>query len=515
MITSILLIAIVAVAIYVFGLFKNACIATVMMIVLGVWYYATLLTTGVYRSFFYNDPYSGIYPNLWERALSGNFNIDPSVAFREYFINEEGVPTVYFGFMPALIRGVGSIFNSNIYTYNLGNLSIIIAFVLALSALLFSAKKLDLFKNQRVGRYALTVFTALIFASPLSYLAVWGRIHSEVIMWSAAWGLIFVAFFALWIFGAQKQQKWQYGVVMGLAVGFALMTRPTVALTLIIPFGAVLVYAAYLRFKDPADRQLKLLIPGVVCAIVLGLFVMHINNQRWGNPFTFVEMDRHVELLNENPQRGADLREAGEFNGNRIPHSIQYYFMPTPDNFSKEAPFVEIDQRLSLMEGAPQYDYIEGSRIPVTISMTFLGVISILGLLKVRSLKPSEKYLSLTVVGGGIVTAVALCVVYALALRYSVDLLPAMIFLCIVYLRSVPQTLEHKSIWRFILAAIFVVSIFMTVLTTLQYKVVSGQIDLSPEFRTNLSHKLNFAPEKDAKIFIINGVPSPAVPYDY
>lgn len=511
MLTGICIILLVLVAVYAYGLYRPGRLALTGVAALGLAYYALLLTTGRIKDLFDMDPYSQLYPNLWEHGLQGNFGIDPQYAFREYFINQQGDPTVYFGFMPAMLRGIAGIFNGDIYGYNLGNLSILLAVTLCMAAVGYALYSLRLLQA-KTDRYALGFFAAILFASPLAYTAIWGRVHNEVIAWSTSWGIIFVAFYALWVFGKAPQRRYWQAAVMGAAVGFALMTRPTVAITLVVAFAFLVGNGLWSYYRHKKLRELQLLLPGIICAVLLGTFTMLINYQRWGNPLTFVQMERHVELLKENPQRGEDLLKAGEFNANRLPSSVAYYFIPSQDNLSQEWPFVEIDQRLSIMQSAPQYDYIEGSRVPIIVSALFLVVIAVFGISRIRQFKLTQQYASLALLTGGGITLLALCAVYAVSLRYSNDLLPLIVFggfMCLIYLKEKPLPKFGAIGWHVLL----LVSIGLTLITNLQYKIISGQIGLSPEFRTNLSRRINFPPENDAKIFIINGMSHPAVPY--
>lgn len=513
MIVVAVLLAIALAASYAVGLRKWTMVSMAVIGLLGLSCYALLLTSGNIQTLFTNDPYSRLYPNLWEHALAGDFGIDPAYAYREYFITYSGMPTVYFGFMPALLRGVASIFNDQIYTYNLGNISIIIAVLLAMASVWYALLRLELL-HTRIRKYAISVFAALLFASPLVYTAIWGRVHNEVIAWGAAWGLIFISFFVLWVFGEVQRWRYWWGLVMGLAVGMAVLSRPTVALTIGIPYAFIILEASWQFYRTRQAGNLKRLLPGVACALVMIGLAMYINQQRWGSPLTFVKMHRHVELLRENPERGNNLKEAGEFNVNRLPSSIAYYTIPTAENITRQWPFVEIDQSLKIMNGAPQYDYIEGSRVPIFISMTFLVTAAGYGMLHMRRLRRPEQYAAMAVFGGGILTLVSLSAVYAVAVRYSADLIPLIFFGAILCLIVLSREAEDKPIgWQIGWHGLLVLSIFLTTVTTLQYKVISGQIDMAPEFRRALSQQINFPYREGAKLFIIDGKAAPGVRY--
>lgn len=475
----------------------------------AIFYYVWLLTSGSLRTFFANDPYSGIYPNLLQHAMGGDFGIDPQYAFREYFIGNEGMPTVYFGFMPVFIRALAWIFNDNIYSYSLGNLSIVFAMALAMGALVYSLHQLKLFQG-KTKYYSHLLIGALVFASPIAYLGVWGRIHNEVISWGVAWGIIFVSFYGLWLFTSEAGRKAWWATVMGVSVGMCVLSRPTIALTIAIPFAYLVFHALLVLVRRRKANELKMLFPGIACALALVCFAMFINYQRWGNPLTFVKMDRHIELLKENPRRGSDLREAGEFNPNRLSSSAFYYLVPNADNISKNWPYIEIDHSLSSFTDVPQYDYIEGSRVPISLSALFLIVFASYGVIRIRTLWAAEMYASFALLAGGIATLLSLFSVYAVALRYSVDIMPAVLFCVMLALVVIARQPKAKPLWwEATVFGVFLLSIYLTTITCLQYKVISGQIDLPSDFKRRLAQSIHFFPKKEAKLFIINGDPAP------
>lgn len=513
MILVLLLAALLGAAVYFLAQYKYPRWALAVLTGMAAAWYAVLLTSGDIRTLFANDPYSGIYPNLWEHALSGDFGIDPKRAFREYFITDNGMPTVYFGFMPALLRGLASLFAIDTYRYNLGNLSIIIAMLLSAVSVIYALQKLKLLEKH-VRKYSVGVLIALLLASPLVYTAIWGRVHNEVIAWGAAWGIIFVSFFMLWVYGEERQRSYWWTVVMGLSLGMAVMARPTVALMLGVAFAYISCAATWHYWRTRRSTDFKLLLPGILCAVLCIGTAMYINQVRWGSPITFVKMHRHVELLKENPKRGESLKKAGEFNMNRVPSSFAYYFVPGGDNLTKQWPFIHIDQSLKIMNGAPQYDYIEGSRVPVVLSMMFLGAAALLGTVNLRRFKKDERYAAIAMVAGGGIMLLALCAVYAVALRYSVDLVPLALFCAMLYLVVLSRERTPKPVWwQCVWHGLLAVSIVLSTITTLQYKIISGQIGLSQDFRRNLSQRINFPMQPDAKLFIINGEAAPAVRY--
>jgi hypothetical protein len=369
------------------------------------------------------------------------------------------------------------------------------------------------FLGSRVSPYTLGLFVAVPFASPISYVAAWGWIYHEALIWGVAWTIAFLAFFAVWTFGKTADRRVWQAVVMGLAAGGAMLSRPTVALTAAVPFAYLMARALWDSVLRRRRKEFRLLWPGLaVFAALVGLLLL-VNYQRWDNPFLFAKLGQHAALSKGDPKRGEALKENGEFNANRLVPSLEYYTLPSAGNAIKTWPFVVPDQQLASLKHPPQYDYIEGARVPLTLSMSFLLVFAALGTWRLRKLRAPERWAALAVVAGGTLTALSMLTVFAVALRYSAEFLPIAVFLGLVYLVTIPR--RGKTSWKSfgILGALLVCSVFTTQITTLEYKVLRQDFP-SDQDRAALRTTLHYPYEAGSIIFVINQKRHPAACYD-
>lgn len=446
---------------------------------------------------------SQLYANTWDHIVHGDLFIDPQYAPGEEFIVGPDKFVTYFGIMPALLRGFVSLWFTHIYNYNLANLSMICAALLALGSVWYAARRLA-----RGVRTPLTIGASIvmgiILASPLSYLLVWRWTYHEVILWGLAWALLFTSIYALWIFDTRRVNRW-HGVLMGLAVGMAMMSRPTIGLTLVLPFAYLCIRAFLQSIRKKDQQQLRLLWPGMLVCGALAVGVMTVNYMRWGSPFSFVRIDQNIQFVQYYPERGGAIRKAGEFNINRLPYSLYYYLVPSDGNFQTRPPFVTIDRELNVMNSAPHYDYIEGSRVPIVMSMVYLLVLSTLGVCSLRKFKRDERIASIFLLGGALLTFGALLTVYATSMRYTAEFIPPVVFLSLVYIAALQHGLvappRRKA--KIALAMIGCLSIYMTLATTLGYKqFVWG---MPADARASVQRIIQYTPtDRDTK-HIING----------
>lgn len=466
-----------------------------------VLYTALLLTNGQLTDFFQPKSWGSLlYANMWDHFLHGNAFIDPQYATGEYFIVGNHMVT-YFGAMPALIRALGTIFFDNAYLFNMTNLSMVLAVALALGSVWYAVRRVAAGRPWLI-LLGTSIVAAILFASPVSYLLVWSWTYHEVIVWAVAWALLFVSLYTLWLFDKQSVGRGHFAL-MGLAVGMAVLCRPTMGLTLAVPYASLCVLALRQR------AVWRLAWPGMALCAVLALITLGINYQRWGNPLTFVQLDRNVQLVELYPERAAAIRQSGEFNTSRLASSFYYYFVPSGANFQKSFPFVTPDRQLDGFESAPQYDYIEGSRVPLPLSMTYLIVLAGLGVLSIRYFGKTQKMTIGWLLAGSLLTCGALLAVYAVALRYTAELVPPAVFLGLVYIVALRRGLVAAPKRWMVggLIGVAIVSLCMTVVTTIAYKEFVWNVP--PPVREEIRQFINYRPTTHETKHIINGVRFP------
>lgn len=471
-------------------------------------YGALLLTGAKLQQFFGTQAWGSLlYANMWEHIIHGNLLVDPKYGPGEYFITAPGRFVVYFGVMPSLVRGAAALFAPAMYSYGLANVSMLLAMLLAVGSVGYAVRQLAPYG--RTGhRLGLTLVAAVLVASPMTYLLTWSWTYHEVILWGLAWTLLFVSLYAVWMFGKKRPQPWQGGL-MGLAVGMSMLCRPTMGLLVSIPFGFLVVHAIIRWLRQHDRSELKRLLPGITICACLAVLVLIVNYQRWGSPLTFVRLNQNVQFVNLYPQRRADIERAGEFNITRLPFSVYYYLVPSGGNITGHFPFVTPDRELTLMNHAPQYDYIEGSRVPIILSMPYIILLAILGAIALHTFKKSEQLAAWWLLAGGGTAALALCTVYAVALRYSAELMPAFVFLALAYLAALQRkTVAMPGVKLTItFVVVGVMSLYIAFATTLAYKEFVW--DLPQIDRQNLREFLHYTPRGDETKHIIDGVRFP------
>lgn len=463
-----------------------------------------ILTNGNLAAILAHDIWGGkLYPNIWDHLLHGNLYIDPVHIGGEEFIVGPNKFVTYFGIMPVILRGFISLWATNFYDYCLCNLSMIIATLLALGSVWYAVRQLA--SGSRLPLViGASLVVGLLIASPISYLLTWGWVYHEAILWGLAWTLMFVSVIALWVFDPKRINGW-HGLLLGLAVGMAMMCRPTIALMPALVFAFLCLRAILLLIRNHDGSQLRVLWPGIAICSVLAVGVILTNYMRWGNPFTFVRISQNVQFIEYYPERGKAIEANGEFNISRLPHSLYYYLMPSPGNFQRQPPFVSIDRELKAMDNAPHYDYIEGSRVPIVMSMTYLLVIGILGLYSLRKFRPVEIIACLWLLIGGCLTYISLLTVYAASVRYSAEFMPPVAFMGLVYIVAIKRGLVRPPSRKMLvaLALMFVLSTYMTFATMLSYKQFVW--DVPSDIRSKIQRVIRYNPTDNDTKHIING----------
>jgi hypothetical protein len=141
--------------------------------------------------------------------------------------------------------------------------------------------------------------------------------------------------------------------------------------------------------------------------------------------------------------------------------------------------------------------------------MPFILLLAILGMTSLRAFKKSEQIAAWWMLAGGSVAALALCCVYAVALRYSAELVPAFVFFALVYLAA----LQRKIIARpginltVVIIVVGLASLYIACTTTLAYKEFVW--DVPQVDRQNLREFLHYTPRGDETKHIIDGVRFP------
>ncbi|MCD6460585.1 hypothetical protein J7L67_07970, partial [bacterium] len=476
-----------------------------IFLIISIIYVVVTLVNGKTSSFFEHNVYgSKYYANVWEHLQKGDFYIDKKCLPYETFITPDNKRTSYFGIMPAFIRGFFDPF-MDIYSINLSNLSILIAIILSLLSIFRTAVKLNLHKGNT--RFLLMFsLIAIIFASPLTYNFTWAWLYHEILIWGFAWTTIFMSAFLLWVFKKDTERNILNGLIMGVSVGLAVLSRPSVALTAAIAYGCLCVYSLLFSFiRRKQVNELKTLSYGIIICALCAVLTLTINYKKWGNPLTFIKMEQHEELIHQDRAK-AFINKTGYFNPNRFGYSLIYYFMPSKNNFKTTFPFFQIDSELNIMKNHPHYDYIEGSRMPLTLCALYLLLISTASFFIMKNFNRKEKLFLLFFILGGLATSLSLIGIYCLALRYSLDFMPFIIFLNMIFLIGLKRGKINRTVLKKInLTALFVliISVYISTLTMFNYKIFNWGIPWITKFK--IAELINYIPSGKEVLWIRNG----------
>ncbi len=465
-----------------------------------LFYVAFILVNGNFGNFFAHNTYGSLfYSDVWEHLQQGEFFISKNALPKETFLTDKNLHTYYFGVMPAFFRAMFDPF-MNLYAVNFSNLSILFAVALVWFFVYRTSIGLGL-NSKNSKKYLIFLLIALVFSSPLTYLYSWGWVYHEVIVWGFVWTTIFLMVYLLWILKPDSERTIKNGLLMGLAVGFAVLSRPTVSLTAVIPYGFICLESIYkyLRLKKRHDLT-KLSYGMIVCALC-AVLILTANQKKWGHPLTFVKMEQHV-LLRNSSRAKPFLDGKGYFNIDRLKYSLCYYFLPR-NNCIAKFPYFKLDSKLSIMNGMPHFDYVEGSRLPLPMTCLYMFVFAVFILFRPKKI-PFKKmlYFSFPLVGA-IFTMFSLLTVYCMALRYTLDFLPIIVFLNLIFLFAIKDQKTQPNKFLFIFASVvLVISIYMTTMTMLSYKIFIWDID--QKVRIKITEKTGVSPEKGGINFIIN-----------
>lgn len=402
---------------------------------LSVLYAAGLLSHGSFEPT-YPELHGLAYANTFEHLMHGDLEIDPAYLAGETY-RVDGRRVTYFGILPAFFYGLLSPL-TGLYTHDLSRLSMLCMVLLALALVYRTVVKLGLHRGAARGRLFLFLL-AVGFSSPLVHVLGPACIYYEAIVWGCAWMVVFFCTLAGWLFDPQPERgrSRAAGLLLGLAVGFAVLSRPSVALSAAVPYGALCTWhLVRLARERRAGAALRALLPGMIACALLAAATLAVNHARWGSPWTFLRYESNEELLADGARRARYL-ESGAWRLDRFGPAVRYYFKPVRANFRARWPFLRFDRQLEEFDqpGAPVFDYVQDFRMALALHAPMLLWLSLLGAAAIARLAGAEpRWMSLAGLAGGLASLGLLLGMFALALRFTVDLLPVLVFLCLVYL---------------------------------------------------------------------------------
>ncbi len=474
-----------------------------LFVILYLFYTALVLTNGYLPDFFEHiNKGSVLYANVWEHFKEGNFFVDKRFACEEYFVLDNGKFTVYYGFFPAFIRGVCSLFVEDIYSRNFNNFSILLALGVAIFFLYRTFLKLDLFKA-KTRFFSVMFFTALFLASPVSYITAWGWLYNEPIIWGFAWSVGYISIFFLWVFKPENEINIKNGGLMGFCASMAVLSRVIDAIVPVLSITFLIIKAIFDFYLKKDKKQLRALSAGILICIVFGCFTMKINADKWGNPFKFQQFEKNIQVI-ENAERLKGIQKEGIYNLKRLPASFLYYFVPSGENFKAKFPFIDVDREVSIIKNRPYYDLIMTCRVPLTLSSLFLIIFGLLGIYKYLKFDKKEKFYLLPLILAGILQYLTLLIYGGVALRYSAGFIFLLVIFNLIFLVSESRKpgLFEKSKFLYSAFMVLLVCVYINFFTMLAYKHYIW--DISPGIRNFIGRIINYTPDENHLLLIKN-----------
>jgi hypothetical protein len=479
------------------------------LLVVICFYYLFLLSNGTFQ-FFAPEMFGKAFGNMLIHLLHGEFTVDPeaikSEAYSEAF-TRNGKTYAYFGVFPALLRLVAMPF-TDVTQAQLARLSCLTATVtfvaLQLQMLLHVHNSLP-GASQEPHLLAVMV-AATVLSGPQLYTLAVAWIYHEPILWAAVMGAAFNLIIVRAVFAGGdlrgRDLAW-----MAILAGLSLLTRPTIGVALYVG-TTLLILRAALRWprRDDAARSISAKaanLPGFIWAtafgdrrtalpiLILGAMAAMaglINFERWGNPFTFVDL--HYATYGKSQTNGLEvLSDYGEFNLGRLWIGALYYLTGIPWLLKTVSPFAEfLHARYQTIEAPPVTPLLTN---PITLFFASTGLFRLWR--KPELCSRSVGILRLTLIGHGCAVFLIFTAI-ALALRYRVDLAPFMTLAALVGYRWTSIAFaEATDVWRRRLRIAAAGSCFLGILCShyllLLYKVWS--MGVPPDVRSAL---LPFSP---------------------
>jgi hypothetical protein len=303
--------------------------AVLFLLLPAICYYALLLTEVGGNSLFAPVVYGLNFNSMLLHLLQGRFDVEPAAIGYEGYLRNGAVYS-YFGIFPALLRAP-LLPLPDFAATDFTRLSCLVAD--SLMALLKLLSALVVWRRAAVPPRSLllSLFVAAILLSGPQIQFLRPSIYQEVLLWEDVFAAAFVL---LVLHGWTRPEGFTTGLMSALAAvaGLCLLTGVSAALGLYVALGLIWLWRGW-QETHRADNGRTWGTLGSLClpllvlagfAVVTGI----VNQQRWGNPFVFVDLPRGLMVSPPNPDRVNALGDYGEFNPVRLPFGLLYYLAP-------------------------------------------------------------------------------------------------------------------------------------------------------------------------------------------
>jgi hypothetical protein len=414
-------------------------------------YYLFLLSNGTFQ-LFAPEMLDKAFDNMLVHLLHGEFTVDREAIGPEAF-TRDGKSYAYFGIFPAALRLFAMPF-TDIARAELARVSCLAALVIFVG---FQLRMLLIVHHSvpaasRRPELLAVMVAATVLSGPQLYILFSAWIYHEPVLWSAAMAAAFNLIIVRTTFGAKSLRSRDL-VLLAIFAGLAINTRPTIGVTLYLGTILLVAWTVWRRYSLDRDVQQfsvrarrfwSTILPPIALLGLAVVVVGVINFERWGNPFTFMDVHYWDMRLTNYPNTVAILRNYGEFDVGRIWIGALYYATDLPYLLHTLPPFADfLRARVQFSDGPPMTPVLTN---PLTIILAGIGLYRVWW-----KPNPSVQHVAILrlVLVGHAAAVFLILAALAFTSRYRFDFAPFMTLAALVGYRSVSITMaEAREPWQ-------------------------------------------------------------------
>ncbi len=379
-----------------------------------------------------------LFWDMWENLIRLSVAVDSDLVGLEGF-DVNGITTAYFLPFPSFIRGLWSLVGygqSAVLSVALGGGIFFLGSLLMWRLVYQNITQCKPHAHPRLFVIGILFATAL---SPMVGMMSYPTVFWEAIIWAATLFLI-ACLFSMHCLSAPGAYR-KFLLIFTLVCSLCLFTRATFSLVVCLLFALTIVSVVYLecQHKTPwvhmlRNRMIWLCI--ITFALALSLLLL-LNYAKWANPFEFYPL-QYYKMWSEE-QKLRYFSHAGALDWSRLPTTFAYYFLPTAENWSWKAPFIQMASSHSL-PNIEAFDYFEPRLAltltqPIAVALSTLGIV-VLFFLMLRHALASYLYI-LPAALTSLIPIFFILSIHSLSIRYTGDFIPALMIFSFVGLAGI------------------------------------------------------------------------------
>ena len=359
-----------------------------------------------------------VFNSMMQHMLHGRFDVDPGavLAGGEVYLRD-GRSYSYFGVFCALLR-------LPLIAVGQANLDITVVSIGCATLLGVAARVKAVAVAMENGSAFTRAQRTLMFAGfalsgeTIQFLAP--SIFQEVISWSAALASVF-GLLALQLCLGKARSRARLYLALAAVAGLEFLCRPTFGIGAYLAMTAIFALDLW-RSRHRLAARARALAPAGLLLALAAAAVAGVNEARWGNPATFMPLERAAVMNKQYPDWPPRLKRYGAFNFERVPFAVEYYWAPAFALRPSDGPPPLTPRERTL------FDDVElpvGSPFLSDSFVVALALVGLLALARRRSGLPDPS------VGGSVLVALAVPLLLILSLldltfRYRMEFYPAL-----------------------------------------------------------------------------------------